>query len=358
MKALVLAGGSGTRLRPITHTSAKQLVPVANKPVLRYGLESIADAGITEVGMVVGDTAEEIKAAIGSGAELGLDITYIRQHKPLGLAHAVLISRDYLGDDDFVMYLGDNFIVGGITPIIKEFEVTSPDAQILLTRVSDPSSFGVAELDDNGVVVRLVEKPIEPKSDLALVGVYIFTAHVHTAVRSIQPSGRGELEITDAIQWLIDNEFQVSATHISGYWKDTGNVTDMLEVNRSVLENLSGGVLGTVEADTEIVGRVFVSAGAHISGSRIVGPAIIGHGTRIENSYIGPFTSIGEACEIVDSEVEFSIVLRDSHIKGVRRIESSLIGRNVEVTPSPRAPRAHRFVLGDHSRVQISSDRI
>ena len=358
MKALVLAGGSGTRLRPITHTSAKQLVPVANKPVLMYGLESIADAGITEVGLVVGDTAEEIEAAVGSGVDLGLDITYIRQHQPLGLAHAVLISREYLGDDDFVMYLGDNFIVGGIIPIVKEFESNLPDAQILLTQVSDPSSFGVAELDDNGVVVRLAEKPTLPKSDLALVGVYIFTAHVHAAVRSIQPSGRGELEITDAIPWLIDNEFQVNATHISGYWKDTGNVTDMLEVNRAVLENLAGGVHGTVDADTEIVGRVLVAAGARISGSRIVGPVIIGCGTRIEDSYIGPFTSIGEACEIVDSEVEFSIVLRDSSIKGVRRIESSLIGRNVEVTPSPRVPRAHRFVLGDHSRVQISSDRI
>ncbi|MFI1913912.1 glucose-1-phosphate thymidylyltransferase [Nocardia sp. NPDC020380] len=356
MKALVLSGGSGTRLRPITHTSAKQLVPVANKPVLMYGLESIADAGITDVGIVVGTTSREIVEAVGDGSDFGLTVTYIRQPEPLGLAHAVLIARDFLGDDDFVMYLGDNFIVGGIVPIVKEFEANRPDAQILLTRVSDPKSFGVAELDEHGKVLRLEEKPQSPRSDLALVGVYIFTARVHTAVRRIQPSGRGELEITDAIQWLVDNDCAVQATPISGYWKDTGNVADMLEVNRLVLETLPGGLAGRIDAESEIVGRVTVSAGAEISGSRIVGPVIIGAGVRIVNSYIGPFTSIAEDCRIVDSEIEFSIILRGSSIEGVRRIESSLIGRNVEVTPSPRAPRAHRFVLGDHSRVQISSD--
>ena len=232
MKALVLSGGAGTRLRPITHTSAKQLLPVANKPVLFYGLEAIRDAGITDVGVVVGDTAAAIKAAVGDGSAFGLSVTYIPQEAPLGLAHAVLVARDFLGDDDFVMYLGDNFIVGGIAELVEEFRAARPDAQIMLTQVPDPREFGVAELDETGQVVGLEEKPQQPKSDLALVGVYIFTPGVHEAVRSLQPSWRGELEITEAIQWLIDNGQQVASTTISGYWKDTGNVADMLEVNR------------------------------------------------------------------------------------------------------------------------------
>ncbi|MEU0303725.1 glucose-1-phosphate thymidylyltransferase [Streptomyces sp. NPDC006175] len=356
MKALVLSGGAGTRLRPITHTSAKQLVPVANKPVLFYGLEAIADAGITEVGIVVGDTVDEIREAVGDGSEFGLEVTYIPQDEPLGLAHAVLISREFLGDDDFVMYLGDNFIVGGISGLVEEFRSDRPDAQILLTHVPNPTSFGVAELDSDGRVVALEEKPKAPKSDLALVGVYLFTPSIHEAVRSIEPSWRGELEITHAIQWLIDQQRNVRSTTISGYWKDTGNVTDMLEVNRSVLETVEPHAEeAEVDDASEIIGRVRIEKGAKVTGSRIVGPVIIGADSVISDSYVGPFTSVSEGCNIADSEIEYSIVLRDASIIGVRRVEASLIGRNVEVTPAPRSPSAHRLVLGDHSKVQISS---
>ena len=355
MKALVLAGGAGTRLRPITHTSAKQLVPVANKPVLFYGLEAIKDAGITDVGLVVGDTAAEIQAAVGDGSAFGINPTYIRQEAPLGLAHAVLVARDFLGDDDFVMYLGDNFIVGGISELIEEFRASEPDAQIMLTEVSDPRAFGVAELDEAGQVVGLEEKPDKPKSNLALVGVYMFTPAIHEAVRSLKPSWRGELEITEAIQWLIDNGNRVRSTTITGYWKDTGNVTDMLEVNRLVLETVEPLILGTIEGDCEIIGRVVVEPGAQVSGSRIVGPVIIGSGTKVTGCYIGPFTAIAQDCVIDDSEIEYSIVLRGASIRGVRRIEASIIGHHAEVTPAPRVPKAHRLVLGDHSKVQISS---
>jgi glucose-1-phosphate thymidylyltransferase len=355
VKALVLAGGAGTRLRPITHTSAKQLVPVANKPVLFYGLEAIADVGITEVGLVVGDTASAIQAAVGDGSVFGLQVSYIRQPAPLGLAHAVRVSRDFLGDDDFVMYLGDNFIVGGIADLVDAFRANRPAAQIMLTRVADPREFGVAVLDDSGRVAGLEEKPQQPKSDLALVGVYMFTRTVHKVIEHLKPSWRGELEITEAIQGLIDSGHRVDSNLITGYWKDTGNVTDMLEVNRMVLESIGPAMNGVIDIGSELIGRVFVDVGAQVSGSRIVGPAIIGSGTKITNSYVGPFTSIGTDCVVDDSEIEYSIVLPGASIRGVRRIEASLIGHAVEVTPAPRVPKAHRLVLGDHSKVQISS---
>jgi glucose-1-phosphate thymidylyltransferase len=355
MKALVLAGGYGSRLRPITHTQAKQLVPVANKPVLFYGLEAIRDVGVTDVGIVVGDTAAAIQSAVGDGSAFGLSATYIRQEAPLGLAHAVLVARDYLADDDFVMYLGDNFIVGGITSLVEEFRSSRPDAQIMLTHVRDPRQFGVAELDISGEVLGLEEKPERPKSDLALVGVYIFTPAIHDAVSQLEPSWRGELEITEAIRWLIDNGRKVRSTRITGYWKDTGNVADMLEVNRMVLETVEPHVQGTVDDASELIGRVVVERSARVTQSRIVGPVIIGAGTRVSGSYVGPFTSLAQDCAIIDSEIEYSIVLRGSRIEGVRRIEASLIGHDVEVTPSPRAPKAHRLILGDHSKVQISS---
>ncbi|MCP2336862.1 glucose-1-phosphate thymidylyltransferase [Actinomadura rupiterrae] len=353
MKALVLAGGSGSRLRPITHTSAKQLVPVANKPVLFYGLEALRDAGVREVGIVVGDTAAEIQDAVGDGSAFGLEVTYLPQDAPRGLAHAVLIAREYLGDDDFVMYLGDNFVVGGINEIVQRFRDERPDAQIMLTKVSDPRAFGVAELDAAGRVVGLEEKPRRPKSDLALVGVYIFGARVHEAVARLKPSWRDELEITDAIQGLIDAGHRVDSTVISGYWKDTGNVTDMLEVNRLVLEGVEPSVQGTVDASSELIGRVVVEPGATVTGSRIVGPVIVGAGSVVRDSYLGPFTSIDRDCRLIDSEIEYSIVLRGASIDGVGRIECSLIGREAEVTPAPHVPRAHRLVLGDHSKVQI-----
>jgi glucose-1-phosphate thymidylyltransferase len=355
VKAIVLAGGSGTRLRPITHTSAKQLVPVANKPVLFYGLEAIREAGITDVGIVVGDTEPAIRAAVGSGEALGLRVTYIRQSAPLGLAHAVLVAREFLGDDDFVMYLGDNFIVGGITALVEEFRASRPDAHVMLTPVPDPRQFGVAELDGEGQLIGLEEKPDRPKSDLALVGVYLFTPAVHEAVDQLVPSRRGELEITEAIQWLVQSGRKVTSTVISGYWKDTGNVADMLEVNRMVLESAERAVTGEVDEASELIGRVIIEAGAKVSGSRIVGPVIIGTGAEVTGSYIGPFTSVAADCTIADSEIEYSIILERTLIQGVRRIEASLIGHDVEVTPAPRVCQAHRLVLGDHSKVQISS---
>ncbi|GAA0442883.1 glucose-1-phosphate thymidylyltransferase [Acrocarpospora corrugata] len=355
MKALVLAGGSGTRLRPITHTSAKQLVPVANKPVLFYGLEAIAAAGVREIGIVVGSTHAEIEAAVGDGSQFGVEVTYLRQEAPLGLAHAVLIARDFLGEDDFVMYLGDNFVVGGINDITERFARDRPAAQIMLTQVADPRQFGVAELDAEGRVVGLEEKPTAPKSDLALVGVYLFSPAIHQAVAELKPSWRGELEITDAIQWLIDDGRRVESSVISGYWKDTGNVEDMLEVNRLVLESVEPRTDGTVDGASELIGRVVVDAGAVVQRSRIVGPAIIGPGARVLDSYVGPFTSIAADCAVVGSEIEYSIVLPRASITGVRRIESSLIGHDVVITPAPSMPRAHRLVLGDHSQVQISS---
>jgi glucose-1-phosphate thymidylyltransferase len=355
MKSLVLSGGYGRRLRPITHTSAKQLLPVANKPVLFYGLEAIAAAGVTDVGIVVGDTGPAIKEAVGDGSRFGIQTTYIRQEAPLGLAHAVLIAREFLGDEDFVMYLGDNFIVGGITGLVEQFSANRPDAQIMLTKVADPRAFGVAELDDSGRVIGLAEKPLVPKSDLALVGVYLFTPAVHEAVAALRPSWRGELEITEAIQWLIDTGRTVDSAVTTGFWRDTGDVADMLEVNRLVLEGMYPRLEGVIDPGCEIIGRVVVEPGVQVSGSRIVGPALIGAGSKISGSYIGPFTSIAENCTIDDSEIEYSIVLSGASIRGVRRIEASLIGHNAEVTPAPRVPRAHRLVLGDYSKVQISS---
>lgn len=328
---------------------------MANKPVLFYVLEDIAQAGITEVGIVVGETAREIEEAVGDGSKFGLQVTYLPQEKPLGLAHAVLIAREYLGADDFVMYLGDNFVVGGITGLVDAFRADRPDAQILMTRVPDPAAFGIAELDEDGHVVGLEEKPTQPKSNMAVIGVYLFTPVIHEAVRAIEPSWRGELEITHAVQWLIDNRRDVRSTVVHGYWKDTGNVMDMLEVNRSVLEGIEPCSEGQVDADSEVVGRIRIEAGAQVRNSRIVGPAAIGAGTVISDSYIGPYTSISENCRIEDTEIEFSIVLRDSSLTGIRRVRGSLIGRNVSVAPAPRMPSSNRLVLGDHSEVQISS---
>ncbi|MEU4205735.1 glucose-1-phosphate thymidylyltransferase [Streptomyces sp. NPDC039022] len=355
MKALVLAGGTGSRLRPITHTAAKQLVPVANKPVLFYGIESIVEAGITDIGVIVGDTAAEIRAALGDGTRFGAHVTYLHQKRPLGLAHAVSVARDWLGEDDFVMYLGDNFIVGGITGFVESFRKRRPTAGLLLTTVDNPGAFGVAELGPDGEVARLEEKPSAPRSNLALVGVYFFTSAVHTAVAGLNPSARGELEITEAIQRLIDEGRTVRATKITGYWKDTGNVHDMLEVNRSVLEMLEQAVEGEADEASRIIGRVRIERGACVERSRIVGPAIIGAGTVVRDSRVGPFASISEDCTIDGTEVESSIILQGASIVRAGRIEDSLIGRSVRITGADEAPRGHRLVLGDHSQIQIAA---
>jgi glucose-1-phosphate thymidylyltransferase len=357
VKALILAGGAGTRLRPITHTSAKQLVPVANKPILFYGLEQMAEAGIVEVGMVVGDTEEEIRAAVGDGSAWGLKVTYIPQDAPLGLAHCVLIAQDFLGDEDFVMYLGDNLLRQGVKAFVDRFESDGRShsvAQILLARVPDPQRFGVAEIGPDGEVLRLVEKPDDPPSDLALVGVYLFGPTIHKAVRAIMPSARGELEITDAIQWLLDNGHRVAHQVVDGWWIDTGKLDALLEGNRLILETLDQRVEGAVDVDSRIEGRVVICEGAEVVASTIRGPAIIGAGTRIEHSFVGPFTSIAERCVVLRSEIEHSVILEDSRIVDIPRVEDSLIGKQVVVTRSARRPRANRFMLGDHSQVDLT----
>ncbi|MET7461361.1 glucose-1-phosphate thymidylyltransferase [Nonomuraea sp. NPDC005501] len=353
MKALVLAGGKGTRLRPLTHTSAKQLVPVANKPVLFYGLEAIRAAGITSVGIVVGDTGAEMRETVGDGSRFGLEVTYIPQEAPLGLAHCVLIARDFLGDEPFVMYLGDNFLIGGIADLVDAFGAASHDAQILLTKVAEPQFYGVAELGPDGQILRLEEKPENPRSDLAIVGVYTFSPAIHEAVRAIEPSARGELEITDAIKWLIDHGYSVHSHFVSGYWKDTGRLQDMLECNRIVLDTIRPDIRGAVDGASEISGNVVIEPGASVEGSVIRGPAVIGAHTVIRDSYVGPYTSIAESCLIRDSEVEYAIVLRDSSITGISRLTYSLIGRNVEVTRAQGMPNACQLMVGDHSKVQV-----
>jgi glucose-1-phosphate thymidylyltransferase len=367
MKGLILSGGAGTRLRPITHTSAKQLVPVANKPILFYGIEDMVAAGVTEIGIIVGDTAAEIMAAVGDGSRFGADVTYIRQEAPLGLAHCVLIGREFLVDDDFVMYLGDNMLQQGLVEFVERFEAErrragTPtldgaedplSAQILLCAVPDPHRFGVAEVDEHGHVVRLVEKPADPPSDLALVGVYLFTSAIHEAVASIRPSARGELEITDAIQWLIDNGHRVRHEVLRGWWLDTGKKDPLLESNRRVLETLEPKVDGKIDSDSRVDGRVVVEEGAELIASHVRGPAVIGARTRLVNTYVGPFTAVANDCEIVDSEIEHSVVLEHSRIIGVPRLADSLVGRYVEVTHNEHRPHATRLMVGDHCSIEL-----
>lgn len=354
MKGLILSGGKGTRLRPITYTSAKQLVPVANKPVLFRVIEAMRDAGVHDIGIVIGDTGPEVRAAVGDGKRFGVRIEYIEQDAPSGLAHAVKISRDFLGDDRFVMFLGDNCIEGGISSLIEQFGSSNYNAQIVLKRVSNPQSYGVAELDDRGRILKLTEKPREPRSDLALVGIYMFDPSIWDAVEAIKPSWRGELEITDAIQWLVENGRQVFPYVHEGWWIDTGKKDDMLEANRLVLDELPARVDGYVDRDSNLIGKVIVEPGAEIINSTIRGPAIIGEGTRIVNAYVGPFTSIYHHCLIENSEVEHSILLEHSVVRDLpSRLEDSLIGRYVEVARSPLRPKAYRLVLGDHSTVGV-----
>lgn len=368
MKALILAGGAGTRLRPITHTRAKQLVPVANKPILFYGLEAIADAGIKHVGIVVGDTAGEVMGAVGDGSEWGLSVTYLPQEAPLGLAHAVLIAKDFLGDDDFVMYLGDNLLKQSLkdfvdrfeddrlrarTPTLEEAETEPPCAQILLKPVPDPHRFGVAELAADGSVTRLLEKPTDPPSNLALVGVYLFDARIHDAVAAIEPSPRGELEITDAIQWLVDQGLRVRTEVLDGWWIDTGKLTPLLEANRLILETLERRIEGDVDDESDIDGRVVVEAGAKVVRSRVRGPVVIGRGTTVTDSFIGPFSAVGRRCVIDGSEVEHSVILDDCRVVGAGRLEDSLLGHHVEVTRTARRPSATRLMVGDHCSIDL-----
>jgi glucose-1-phosphate thymidylyltransferase len=358
MKALILAGGAGTRLRPITHTRAKQLVPVANKPILFYGIEAMVAAGITQIGVIVGDTRDEVMHALGDGRRFGAAITFIPQDEPLGLAHCVLIARDFLGDDDFVMYLGDNLMEQDLASFVAAFESSRtgdapPVAQILLKQVPDPHRFGIATLDDAGHVVQLVEKPTDPPSDLALVGVYLFTNRVHDAVAAIEPSERGELEITDAIQWLIDAGDRVRCELLTGWWIDTGKLTPLLEANRLLLERIEPNIAGSVDEASLIDGRVVIEEGAVITNSTVRGPVVIGRDTTVTDSFIGPFSAIGNGCVVTQSEIEHSVVMDGSSVVEIPRLEDSLIGSHAEVTRSKQKPRALRLMVGDHCRIDV-----
>ncbi len=355
LKALVLAGGKGTRLRPLTYTSAKQLIPVANKPILFYGLEAIRAAGITEIGVIVGDTHQEVKAALGDGERFDARLTYIHQPDPLGLAHAVWTAREFLGDEPFIMFLGDNLIQHGVTSLVQEFNVGDADALILLKEVENPRSFGVAELAPDGRILGLEEKPREPKSNLALVGVYLFSPRIHEMIATLKPSARGELEITDAIQALVVGGHPVHSHIHAGWWLDTGKKDDMLEANRVVLDELPACVEGTLDADSRVTGRVQIGPGTELIRSTVRGPAVIGAGCRLVDTFVGPYTSISDGAQIEGAEIEHSIILEGCRILSPgQRIEDSLLGRNVRVARASARPAALRLLLGDDSDVCLT----
>lgn len=354
MKGLILSGGKGTRMRPFTYTGAKQLVPVANKPVLFYAIEDLVEAGITDIGIVVGDTGDQVREAVGDGARFGARVAYIQQDAPRGIAHGIKIARDFIGDDKFVLFLGDNFIRDGIVAQVAAFRDQALHAQIILYKMDDPSSLGVAVLDEQGRVTRLVEKPKQFISPFAVIGIYMFDQNVFDAVNAIKPSARGELEITDTIRWLIDHNLNVRAHQLEGWWIDTGKVSDILEANRLVLDILQPCNQGAVDAASSIEGRVVLEPGARIVNSTIRGPAIIGARTRIENAYVGPYTSIHHDCVVTHCEIEHSVVLEHSQIADApARIADSLIGRNTQVMRADGRTKTLRLMIGDYSKVGI-----
>ncbi len=355
MKALVLSGGMGTRLRPITHSMPKQLVPIANKPVLVHALEKIARAGITEVGIIVGDRGAEIREVLGDGSALGIQITYLPQEAPFGLAHCVLIARDFLGDDDFVMYLGDNVLNAELAELGADFGTHRSPVQLVVTPVPNPSESGVAELAPDGTVLAVVEKPANPRSDLAIVGVYFFTPAIHEAVREIKPSARGEWEITDAIDWLMRRGDTVRAHVYHGFWKDTGRIEDLLDCNRMLLGGVVSQVDGSVDEASTLVGPVVLAAGARVINSRVVGPVIIGAGTVVQDSYVGPNTALGESCLLRKAGIEDSIMLDRVSVVDVSGIHSSLIGRDAQISLSNAGAGRHRLVVGDHTCVEVNA---
>ena len=356
MKGLILSGGKGTRLRPITYTGAKQLVPVANKPILWYGIEGIVAAGVTDIGIIISpETGEEVQATTGNGERFGANITYILQDKPAGLAHAVKIARPFLGDDPFVMYLGDNLIQSDLTPFLNQFEQNSLDSVILLRSVSNPSAFGVAKVDDRGRVLQLIEKPKDPPSNLALVGVYFFSNAIHDAIASIQPSARGELEITDAIQELIDRKKAVEACQIEGWWLDTGKKDDLLEANRIILDTcLESELKGNLDKESQAIGRVQIGTGTTVINSTIRGPVAIGENCHIENSFIGPYSSIASGSTLIEVDVEHSVILGGATIDRIQqRIVDSVVGRRATLKIAPRRPTALRFMIGDDCQIEL-----
>jgi len=357
MKALILSGGKGTRLRPLTYTGAKQLVPVANKPILWYGISAIVEAGITDIGIIISpETGQEIKEKTGDGSQFGATITYITQDEPAGLAHAVKIAQPFLGDSPFIMYLGDNIVEADLSTFLEEFKKENEDALILLRSVSNPSAFGVAKVDEKGKVLQLIEKPKDPPSNLALVGVYFFTSVVHSAIAQIQPSARGELEITDAIQWLIDQKRNVGSRQLQGWWLDTGKKDDLLEANRIILDTrLDIEVLGEVDEKSEIIGRVKIGEGTQIINSTIRGPVMIGENCVLENCFIGPYSSIADGVKLIEADLEHSVILKDSKVLHIQqRIVDSLIGERVELKIAPKRPKAMRFLIGDDSQIELT----
>ncbi|WP_433547518.1 glucose-1-phosphate thymidylyltransferase [Streptomyces sp. CA-294286] len=358
MKALVLCGGSGTRLRPLSHSMPKQLIPVANRPVLIQVVENLRELGVEDIGVIVGDHRGEIEAVLGDGSAHGVRVSYIVQHAPLGLAHCVRLARDFLADDDFVLYLGDTVLVGGLTEMADGFRVRRPAAQIVVHKVADPRAFGVVETDGAGRAVRLAEKPAEPRSDLAVVGVYFFTAAIHEAVAAVSPSARGELEITDAVQWLVDAGREVRVHAHTGFWRDTGRVEDVLECNRELLEALEHRISGDVDAASELIGPVVVEAGARVVRSRITGPAVIGAGALVRDSHVGPHTSVGAGCTLDAAGIADSILLAGSSVQQVLGVHGSVIGRDAAVGRGlsvGAVPQRHRLVVGDHTRVEFAA---
>lgn len=353
MKALITAGGKGTRLRPLTHTQNKHLLPIANKPILHYALEKMVEAGIKEVGIITNQEGEEVKSALGNGELWGLDISYIPQDAPLGLAHVIKISQEFIGDDKFIFYLGDNMVVGGLKQFINAFETQNSNCHLTLSKVKDPERFGVPELRDNRIVA-IEEKPKSPKSKFAVTGIYLYDSNIFEAVNAIKPSARGELEISDAHQYLLDHDYTISYSEITGWWKDTGKPEDVLEANRLILEHLDASHNGTIVGDSYVTGNVVMEEGAQIINSTVRGPVVIGKHTVIENSFIGPFTSIGHNCAIRNSEVEFSLVLNACEILDVGiRIEGSLLGSSTKIVSSTGRPRSNRFMIGDQSIIEI-----
>ena len=353
MKGLILSGGKGSRLRPLTYTGAKQLVPIANKPVLFYAIESLVSAGVTELGIVVGETKDQIVAAVGDGSAFGARVTYIEQEAPLGLAHGVKIARPFLGEDKFVLFLGDNFVKGGIAAQVVDFKEGESNCMLVLCPVKSPQQFGVADLVE-GKVARVTEKPLNPQSNLAITGVYMFDRHVFDAISSIRPSARNELEITDAIQWLLDQGFKVAHHILKEPWIDTGKKDDVLDANRLILEDIEARIEGEVDGQSRIVGRVVLEKGSQVLNSVLRGPLAIGKDTVIVDSYLGPYTSIYFGCRIEKAEIEHSVVLENSLIIDVpQRIEESLIGRNVRIGRGGAKPAAYKLVLGDHSNLDM-----
>ncbi|NET34044.1 MAG: glucose-1-phosphate thymidylyltransferase [Cyanothece sp. SIO1E1] len=356
MKAIILSGGKGTRLRPLTYTGAKQLVPVANKPILWYGIEAIVAAGITDIGIIISpETGEEIKAKTGNGDRFGAKITYILQDRPAGLAHAVKVAQPFLGDSPFLMYLGDNLVQGDLTLFLEHFKARDLDALTLLCEVDNPTAFGVASVDDEGRVLKLVEKPKVPPSNLALVGIYVFSNTVHGAIASIQPSARGELEITDAIQFLIDQPKQVEALKLQGWWLDTGKKDDLLEANRIILDTcLEAAVVGEIDAHSQVIGRVQIGPGSQLINCTIRGPVTIGSNCHLENCFIGPYTSVADQVTLIDADLEHSVILQGARVAGIQqRIVDSVIGQRVQLRLAPQRPKALRFLIGDDSQIEL-----